>query len=152
MKNIRQLQRLARNCEAPYNVPMNPEGPSVVKDTPGKVVVFDGWVNLPPQDLDPTVALERAFTRCICIQNRQCLKMVRYCNTKVDKEATKINASVNFVIDPFKLREEQEKKEEQARQREEEKARKAYMDEMNEVEREGSFLSDEETCSNEDED
>lgn len=143
MKNFRQLQTLARNCEAPYNVPMDPKGPSIVKESSAGVVVFDGWVNLPPQKLDTTVALERAFTRCICIQNRQRTKVVRYCNQKVNKEATEINACVDFLIDPFKLREEEEKKEERRQEQAAEKARKAYMEEMNEVEREGSFLGDE---------
>jgi hypothetical protein len=143
MKTIPQLQKLARNCEAPYNVPMKPEGPSIVSETPGKVIIFDGWVNLPPQDLEPTVALERAFTRCICIQNRQRTKVVRYCNTKVDKDATEINACVNYTIDPFKLREEREKKAEQARQKKEEAARKAYMEEINEVEQGGSLIAEE---------
>jgi hypothetical protein len=104
-------QTIAKKSLPPYDKVMHPKGPKIVDDTPGKVVIFDGWQNLPPQNLDAKTALENAFTRSICIQNAQIRNRVMFYSSGL-----KQHMRIATVINPFVLRaEEQRKKELKAR-------------------------------------
>lgn len=107
MPTIRTInQRQAKKSLPPYDKPFNPQKlPHVVDDAPGKVVIFDGWQNLPPQDINPEQGVEQAFTRAISIQRRQIMNRVTYHHERLG--CTMI---VDAIVDPFKVREDNEKK------------------------------------------
>lgn len=103
---IRRInQQEAKKSLAPYNKPMHAKGPRIVDDTEGAVVIFDGWQNLPPQNLDANEALERAFTRAISIQKRQIMNRVTFYHPRLQETMI-----MTKIVDPFELREAEEKK------------------------------------------
>lgn len=103
---IRKLnQTVVKKSQAPYNVPFDPQNiPHVVDATPGRVIVFDGWQNLPAQDLDPDEALKRAFTRAITIQRAQIQNRVTFHHERLNTIMI-----VDSVKDPFKIKAEQDR-------------------------------------------
>lgn len=105
---IRKMnQTIVKKSQAPYDKPFNPNKiPRVVDDTEGAVVVFDGWQNLPPQNLSPEEALDRAFKRAICIQRTQIMNRVTYHHARLG--CTMI---VDSIIDPYEEHERNERKE-----------------------------------------
>jgi len=100
-------QKMALKSLAPYNVPISHEGPSIMGETPDGVVIFDGWQTLPPITMDPEKALDQAFARCICIQRQQIRNRVTYFD-KLENRTTLLK----YVLDPFKMRAEEEEKQE----------------------------------------
>ncbi len=113
MLSIRQInQQQAKKSLPPYDTPMTIKTiPKIVDDTPGAVIVFDGWQNLPPQNLTPEVALDRAFKRSVSIQHYQIRNRLVY----FDKQL-KMTMIVKKVLDPVKVIEEQERRDKQSPQ------------------------------------
>jgi len=100
-------QKAALKSLAPYNVPISPDGPSIMGETPDGTIIFDGWQMLPPIKMDPEKALEQAFSRCICIQRQQIRNRVTFYD-KLERRVTLLK----YILDPFKMRKEEEEKQE----------------------------------------
>lgn len=114
--SIRQIRKInqneARKSQAPYDKPfIRANLPRIIDDTSGAVVVFDGWQNLPPQNLSSEDALNRAFNRCICIQKAQ----IRNRLTFVAEKLLKRTMIVQTVLSPYKVAEEEERKKRQGK-------------------------------------
>ena len=98
-------QRQAKKSMAPYDKPIHKDGPKIVDDTQGAVIIFDGWQNLPPQNLNANTALEQAFVRSINIQRRQIMNRITFYHPSLQQKMI-----LTDIIDPFELREKEEKK------------------------------------------
>jgi hypothetical protein len=116
----RMNQTIVKKSQAPYDTPFNANKlPHVVDDTQGAVVVFDGWQNLPPQNLTPEEALDRAFKRSICIQRTQIRNRVVFMHPRLNTQMI-----VDKVIDPYVEQEKQDRRDRQGLT-----SRKSFLDE-----------------------
>lgn len=120
LKLYRINQKDVKHLKSPYDQLMDRKGPHIAEKRPRSVVIFDGWQNLPPQrGIDPEKALENAFVRAISIQRHQARKGLVYFDKILGREKRLQNSDI---LDPFKMREEEQKRLEMKKHRESEES------------------------------
>lgn len=88
---IPKLNKIAKKCQAPYNVPMDKNGPHVISSTSTALQVFDGWTeviftfNHPGEaTIKSEQVIENLKKRAMCIQRRLMAKRICDYNSFVD--------------------------------------------------------------------
>ena len=84
INHIPNENKKAKMGKAPYNVPMDSNGPSILKYTSGSAQIFDGWQNLRIRHNNemPEYVISRFIRRAMCIQrelkNKRVIKDSEY--------------------------------------------------------------------------
>lgn len=88
---IGRFNKLARNCVAPYDIPMDKDGPKIVEVTEAGIKMFDGWTEVEfdggSQEVNALRAgnlLENLRSRAMCIQRRLKQKRILDYNSFID--------------------------------------------------------------------